>query len=220
MQQINGEANESQRTPEWYAQRLGRFSCSQFFRLMTDPKLKADKEAGNLSDGAMTYVYECVAEKLTGKKAKEDFTSKYTEWGIDNEPIAKTIYNEVFNVKIEDSSYIEYVNNAGGSPDGLVNDDGIVEIKCPFTITSHLEHKLEKLEDIGRREYYWQCLGYLLITGRRWIDFISYSPNYPGKLQLVKQRLTYAECEADINRLKSKIIKANQILTEILNKIK
>lgn len=212
MQQINGVLNEQQRVPEWYAARMGRFSCSQFFRLMTEPKLKADKEAGNLSDGAMTYVYECIAEKLTGQSAKDDFTSKYTQWGIDNEPIAKEIYNNVFDCKVANSDYIAGKYNCGGSPDGLVNEDGLIEIKCPYTITSHLEHKLKEIPV----NYYWQCLGYIYITKRQWIDFVSYHPAYPGKLQLVRKRLTFAECELDIQRLEAKLIQAEKVLTQII----
>jgi len=218
METINGIKNDQQQVPEWYLQKLGRFGCSQFYRLMTEPKLKADKEAGNLSQGAMTYVLECVAERLTGQKAKEDFTSKFTEWGNDHEPIAKGIYNSVFEVVIADTGYIEWQHNAGGSPDGLVCEDGLVEIKCPYTITSHLEHKLNDLAD--KPEYYWQCLGYLLITGREWIDFISYSPHYPAKLQLIKKRLNASEVHDDLKRLETKIIKANQVFTEILNNLK
>lgn len=218
METINGIKNDLQQVPEWYLQKLGRFGCSQFYRLMTEPKLKADKEAGNLSQGAMTYIYECVAERLTGKKAKEDFTSKFTDWGNEYEPIAKTIYNEVFKVLVTDTGYIEWQHNAGGSPDGLIDEDGLIEIKCPYTITSHLEHKLLPITE--KPDYYWQCLGYLLITGRKWIDFISYSPNYPGKLQLVHKRITYAEVEMDLKRLEQKLIKANLVFTETLNKLK
>jgi len=217
MEQINGIVNEQQRIPEWYEERLGRFSCSQFYRLMTEPRAKADKEAGNLSDGAMTYVLECVAEKITGKKAKDDFTSKFTEWGIDNEPIAKGIYNSVFECFIEDCKYIPYGDFCGGSPDGFIGEDGIIEIKCPYTITSHLEHKLNHLKD--KPEYYWQCLGYLLITGRKWIDFVSYHPLYPGKLQIVYKRLNAADFQDDILRLKSKLEKSTEILKLILNSL-
>lgn len=213
---IEGNKNDQQQIPEWYIKKLGRFGCSQFYRLMTEPKLKADKEAGNLSQGAMTYIYECVAERLTGKKAKEDFTSKFTDWGNEYEPIAKRIYNSVFEVEVHDTGYVEWLFNAGGSPDGLVGDNGLIEIKCPYTITSHLEHKLMPLTD--KPEYYWQCLGYLLITGRKWIDFISYSPHYPAKLQMVRKRILASDCEADLKRLESKIIKADAVFTETLTK--
>lgn len=215
MEVISGIQNESQRVPEWYTERLGRFSCSQFWRLMSEPKLKADKEAGNLSEGAWTYVYECVAEKITGKRAKEEFTSKYTDNGIELEPIAKGIYKAVFEVDVVDSAYIPYLHNAGGSPDGLIGEDGVLEIKCPFTITAHLVHKLDEIP----KEYYWQCLGYLLITGRRWIDFVSYSPDYPGKLQMVVKRLELSDVQPDIDRLLFKLQKANEELSTILNSI-
>lgn len=220
MQLIEPQENDQQRTEEWYKQRLGRFSCSQFYRLMTEPRLKADKEAGNLSDGAMTYVYECVAERLTGKRAKDEFTSKYTEHGIDNEPVAKGIYNAVFNCTIEDSPYIEYGVNGGGSPDGLIAKDGVIEIKCPYTITSHLQHKLIDLIDVGKSEYYWQCLGYLLITGRTWIDFVSYHPDYPGKLQIVYKRLNRADLKDDLLRLQNKLNKATKIFTTLVDSLK
>lgn len=214
---INGHNNDKQRIPDWYRARLGRFSASQFYRLMTEPKLKADKEAGNLSDGAMTYIYECIAEKITGNKAKDDFNSKYTDWGCENEPLAKGIYNAVFDVQIQDSEYIVYGENSGGSPDGLIGEDGLIEIKCPYTITSHLEHRL--LDITKKPEYYWQCIGYLLITGRKWIDFVSYHPAYPGKYQFTRKRLTAAECKADLNRLNNKLNKATEILNLILNSL-
>jgi hypothetical protein len=217
METITGTPNELQRTPEWMAQRLGRFSCSQFSRLMTEPRKKEDKEKGNLSDGAITYVYECVAERLTGTKAKEDFTSKFTDWGIQNEPIAVAIYDEVKGCKSTDSDYIEYGENSGGSPDRLVGDEGILEIKCPFTITSHLEHKLEDLRD--KPEYFWQCMGYLLITGRRWIDFVSYHPLYPGKLQFILKRLNASDYEPELKLLKSKLDKSTEIFNLITNSL-
>jgi YqaJ-like viral recombinase domain len=212
---IEGVRNELQRTEEWYAEKLGRFSCSQFHRLMSEPKLKAEKEAGNLSSGALTYVYECAAEKLTGKKAKDDFTSKYTDWGIELEPIAKGIYNVLFETNIVDSEYITYFYNSGGSPDGLVGDDGLIEIKCPYTITSHLEHKLDDIP----KEYYWQCLGYLLITDRQWIDFLSYQPDFPPKLQVVIKRIERKNVESDLILLETKLKKANEYLETILNSI-
>lgn len=217
MAQIEGKPNEQQRTEQWHGDRLGRFSASQFYRLMTEPKLKADKEAGNLSQGAMTYVYECVAEKLTGKKAKEDFSSRFTEYGVMMEPIAKGIYNAVFDVSIEDSDYIPRDEYSGGSPDGLVGEDGAVEIKCPYTITSHLEHSLNDLRD--KPDYFWQCIGYLLITGRKWIDFVSYNPDFPPKHQLIRKRLIASDYDAELKALDNKLHKAIIKFKELINKL-
>lgn len=218
MQTINGVANEHQRTGDWHDDRLGRFSCSQFYRLMTEPKLKADKDAGNLSQGAMTYVLECVAERLTGRRAKEEFNSRFTEHGVMMEPIAKGIYEAVFNAKVIDSGYIARDEYTGGSPDGLIGEDGIIEIKCPYTITSHLEHYLIDLRD--KPEYYWQCIGYLLITGRQWIDFVSYHGDYKPKMQLVKKRIKTADVGSDIIKLDNNLHKAITEFDKLIKQLK
>lgn len=206
-----------QRSEEWIEQRLGKFTASQFFKLMTEPKLKADKEAGNLSAGARTYVLERVAEQLTGKRAQTEFTSRATEWGNEYEPVAKNVYERVFDCSVVESGYIALSDYVGGSPDGLVGEDGLIEIKCPETITAHLEHTLNDLRD--KPIYYWQCIGYLLITGRKWIDFISYSPHYPAKLQLKRIRLNREEVKGDIVALQSKLLKAVQMFEEIMEKL-
>lgn len=216
--QINGIPNEQQRTEQWHGDRLGKFSASQFYRLMTEPKLKADKEAGNLSQGALTYVMECVAETYTGKKAKADFSSPQTEYGVMMEPIAKGIYNAVFDVTIEDTEYIPRDGYSGGSPDGLVGDNGAVEIKCPWTITEHLNHFLNDIRD--KPEYFWQLVGYLLITGREWIDFVSYNPDYPPKRQLVRKRYLAADLQPELKALDNKLHKAIIKYKELLEKLK
>jgi hypothetical protein len=213
--QIEAKNNDKQRTDKWHTERLGKFSCSQFHRLIGEPKSKADKEAGNLNEKAMTYIMECVAERLTGKKAKDDFNSKYTDWGVDNEPIAKGIYSKIKEVEIVDSNYIPYLYNSGGSPDGLICNDGILEIKCPYTITSHLNHKLFDIPE----EYYWQCLGYLLITARDWIDFMSYHPDYPGIHQVVLKRIERKDVIENLDKLDSKLQKAESVAQEIINKL-
>jgi hypothetical protein len=215
---ITGENNDKQRTQDWYKDRMGRFSCSNFYRLMTEPRNKVDKKAGNLSDGAITYINECVAERLTGKQAKDDFTSKYTDCGLQYEPIAKAIYMEVFSLNVVDSDYISYDFNSGGSPDGLIGEDGLLEAKCPYTITSHLEHKLYEL--IDKPEYYWQCIGYLLITGRKWIDFVSYHPDYPGKLQMVCKRLNRDDILTDIKKLELKLERAEKEFNLLVDSLK
>ena len=208
---IEGNKNDLQQNEDWKIARMGRFSCSQLSRLMAEPKSKSE----TISAAAKTYVQECVAEKITGLRAKDDFTSKYTEWGNDNEPIAKGIYNEVMNVKIADSSYIPHDYNFGGSPDGLIGTDGIIEIKCPYTITAHLDHIMGDIS----KEYHWQMIGYLIITGREWIDFVSYHPGYPGKYQFKRTRILRSNVLNDIENAIDKINKTNEYLYLILNSI-
>lgn len=209
---------EAQRSKEWHEKRFGKFTPSQFYRLMTEPKLKADKEANNLSQGALTYVLERVAEHITGKSAIDEFASKATEWGVEYEPIAVNLYERVFDVKTTENGYIECNKYIGGSPDRLIGKDGILEVKCPYTITAHLEHILLKsLKD--KQQYYWQCLGYLLITGRKWIDFISYSPHYPPKKRLKQIRINAIDVKDDLEFLFVKLTKATQEFNNLINNL-
>lgn len=183
---------------------------------MGEPKLKADKEAGNLSDGAMTYVLECIAERITGERAKDDFSSKYTEWGNDNEPIAIAIYEHLQKVKVDASKYIPRGENFGGSPDGLVNEDGGIEIKCPYTITAHLVHCTTIDLKKDAKDYFWQVIGYMIVTGREWFDFISYHPKYPGIYQFKRMRMYRNNFLPEVAQAEKKINKATEKFNEIL----
>lgn len=222
MTKLTIERNDKQRQEDWAADRLGKFTASQFYRLMTEPRSKADKEAGKLSQGAITYVMECVAEHLTGKAAKEEFDSKATAWGSEHEPLAKSIYEAVFDCKVDYSGFIEYTERVGGSPDGLVGGDGGVEFKCPFTIASHLTHLM--LTDAAslkaeKPEYYWQCLGCMLITNRKWWDFVSYQPLFPAKHQLKRLHIARKDVIDDMVLLDEKLERAEQEFNSLLNLI-
>ena len=222
MSKLTIERNDKQRQVDWAADRLGKFTASQFYRLMTEPRSKADKEAGKLSSGAMTYVMECVAEHLTGKPAKEEFDSKATAWGNENEPLAKAIYEAVFECRVDYSGFIEHTERVGGSPDGLVGEDGGVEFKCPFTITSHRTHMLfTSPADLKseKPDYYWQCLGVMLITGRQWIDFVSYQPHFPAKHQVKRLTIHRDAVEEDIAALTAKLDRAEEEFNSLLNLI-
>lgn len=221
---IELEKNGKQQTEDWFSDRIGKFTSSQISRLMTEPKLKADKEAGNLSDGAMTYVLECLAEHLTGQRAKEDFNSKYTDWGNEKEPEAKSIYAKIFDCEVKDVGVVNhsFIDNFSGSPDGLVDDIGLLEVKCPFTITEHIKHHLLNIENFraNKPEYFWQCMGYLSLTGAEWIDFVSYSPIYNPKLRIKRLRLNACDFKAEIEAMENKIKKANQELNKLINQFK
>lgn len=210
MTEITGTANQHQRTPEWIRERMGRFSCSQLWRLMTEPKSKSEE----LSKGAITYIMECAAEKLTGLPAKDEFNSRYTDWGVENEPIAKGIYESVFETKVSNTGYIAHGENFGGSPDGLIDADGGIEIKCPYTITQHLYNRM--LVDLrSEPEYWFQVVGYLLITKREWFDFVSYHPSFPAKHQL--KRIRIAAKDIDFKPIENKLKIATNKLNQILN---
>lgn len=161
-------------SPTWWENRLGNFTGSEVHRLMTEPRSKKDI----LSKGAETYIREKVYEKLSGQP-KQSIDNYATAWGHENEPIAKRYYtartgNEVIESKLLISENIEGLT---GSPDGLVGDEGMIEIKCPFVGSNHLNFFFnEETFETENNDYYYQMQCYLLLSGRKWCDFISFDP--------------------------------------------
>lgn len=126
------------------------------------------------------YMAELVAERLTGTTA-DSFQSAAMQWGIENEPKARAAY-EFYYQDVNDAEFVDHprIDMAGASPDGLVGDDGLVEIKCPNTAT-HIETLLGSPID---RKYIVQMQWQMACTGRKWCDFVSYDPRLPEEMAL------------------------------------
>lgn len=154
-----------QGSEEWFAARLGIATASRYKDIMArTPAPKAN------------YSAELVAERLTGER-ENGYTSADMQWGNDYEPVARLTYklnNPDKNVR-ECGIFIHDDIQCGASPDGLVDDDGTIEIKCPKTSTHIQTLKSKKLPT----QYHWQVQGQLWVTGRKWCDFISYDPRLP-----------------------------------------
>lgn len=163
-----------QRTPEWYQARMGKATASRFSDIMA--KVKKGYSASRKN-----YMAELVAQKLTGI-VPENFTSTAMQWGIDNEPLARLEYTLVTGNETEETGlWLHDVLPAGASPDGFVNDDGTLEIKCPNTAT-HIETLSTKKVPT---QYIAQVQGQLWITERKWCDFVSFDPRLPENAQMV-----------------------------------
>lgn len=200
-----------QRTPEWFAARRGRFTGSEIWKLMTEPRSKADKEAGKFGETAMTYIYKVLAESVT--EMSEEFSSAATQWGIDYENEAREVYEQYFMEKIEPCDFIPFESHGGGSPDGFIGDKGIAEIKCPYNSGGHIENlvlanKLPTAAEFKEwhKEYYWQIQNNLMATGRDFCRFISYDPRFVGTRRIAC--ITIPRVEADIDLIRSKVISA------------
>jgi len=242
--EINKEELEyiAQRTEIWRQERCGKFTASEFSSLIADCKreMTADELANRpkgvtakqivdptlLADGALTFIDQVAGEILTGQSADSDFLSKEMEWGVLHEPDACKLYAKTMGCVVTEVGSISYQplkKYVSGSPDGLIDDDGGVEIKCPYTNHNHLKNlRLKTWQDVkeNRKEYYWQCIGGLLITGRKYWDFVSYSPNFPGALQIGIVRLNYEDVQKDVRHLAIKLkfaVKRLELILEELN---
>lgn len=187
------QVTNDQRTDDWFEARLGRATASRFKDIMLT--IKSGEAAGRKN-----YRAELVAERLTGAK-EEGWTSAAMQWGIDNEPLARLRYELLSGNTVEECGFFAHETlMAGASPDGLIDDDGLLEIKCPNTAT-HIE-TLRKQE--VPYQYYWQVMGQMWITGRKWCDFVSFDPRMPKNAQIFIK--TVERDEEAIKRLEAQII--------------
>lgn len=163
-----------QGSPEWKAARLGHVTASNM----------ADVMAKGKSGEAVTrykYKVRIVAERLTGTPP-ESYSNAAMEWGIEQEQFACIAYEEKQNVLVDKTGFWLHpeIKWLGVSPDRLVGDNGLVEVKCPNT-TTHLDYIFA-----GKipAEYMKQIQCQLWVTGREWCDFISFDPRLPQRNQL------------------------------------
>lgn len=163
-----------QRSPEWFAIRSGKVTASRI------ADLTAKTKSGYAASRA-NYMAQLVCERLTGLP-QESFTNSAMQWGTDQEPIARAEYEALQGVFVDEIGFASHptIENAGASPDGLVGEDGLIEIKCPNTAT-HIETLLSGEPDT---KYVKQMQWQMACTGRKWCDFVSFDPRMPENLRL------------------------------------
>jgi hypothetical protein len=205
---------------EWRQERLGKITVSEFDGLLAQPRNKADREAGKLSKSAQSYLLDLVAEILTGQEQGPP-TTWAMQWGIDNEPAARQVYAERMGCEVQEVGFLAHPDEPmiGGSPDGLVGDDGGLEIKCPANTAIHLGYMLD---GVLPTEYVAQVHGHLWITGRKWWDFVSYDPRIkgPDTLRLALWRYRVYRDEEYIRNLARKVFAFRDLLLETLIQLK
>ena len=168
-----------QLSQEWFEARLGKVTASRVSDVLAT--IKSGEAASRKN-----YKLQLVTERLTNKKT-DSYTNQAMQDGIDREPMAREIYEKLKEVKVEEIGFVQHpeIKMAGASPDGLVGDDGIIEIKCPIETT----HTTNLLERKLPSKYKPQVQFQLATTGRKWCDFISYNPNFEPRLQLIVIRV-------------------------------
>ena len=211
-----------QRTVEWYEARRGRFTGSEVWKLMTEPRTKAAKDSGELSEKAKTYTNQVLAEVITG--ITPDISSASMQWGIEHEREAKEVYQSYFSEAIEDCDFISDGRYGGGSPDGFIGKDGIAEIKCPYNSGIHLENcafafGLPSAASFKEqyKEYYYQIQNNLKVTGRKFCRFISFDPRFKGTHRI--SCVTVERVEDDIKLIHEKVSAASVVMEEIKTRL-
>ena len=179
----------------WLYERCGYVTASRFDDVIARTK------AGKPTAARDKYLWEVVVERLTGQP-QDHFTNTAMQWGIDNEERSRMEYEAATGAIVEQIGFIKHptLPMVGGSPDGLIGDDGGWESKSPYNSAVHLGTVLDGMP----AEHLAQCQGLMWITKRAWWDFQSFDPRLPAPLNRYCQRI--ARDEDYIKALEQEII--------------
>lgn len=164
-----------QGSPEWFAARLGKPTGSKF----------SDVLAGGKGLTRKAYAVQLALEIVTGKQA-ETFINQAMQDGTEREPVARALYEAHSGNFVDEVGFcLHDTIDCGVSPDGLIGDDGGLEIKCPKAST-HASYLAMPGEP---STYTAQIQGCMWVTGRDWWDFASYHPDFPENARLIVRRI-------------------------------
>lgn len=183
-----------QGSPEWFAARCGKVTASRVADVIARTKTGWGATRAN-------YAAQLVAERLTGT-VSESYTNTAMQWGTDTEPQARIAYEFYTDATVFEVGFVIHptIGDTGASPDGMVADDGMVEIKCPNTAT----HINTLIGQAVPAKYVTQIQWQLACTGRKWCDFVSFDPRLPESMRMFVKRV---ERDADaIKALETDVI--------------
>lgn len=196
-----------QRTPEWFSIRLGKVTSSRIADVCAKTK-------SGYSASRANYMAELLCERLTGNPT-ESFKSPAMQRGIDMEPNAIDRYEGLTGNLITKIGFVPHAGilMAGCSPDGLIDDDGLIELKCPNTAT-HIETLLGgSIAGNYMLQIQWQ----MACTSRLWCDFVSYDDRLPDHMAMHVRRVE--RDEKIIEELEAETIKFLAELDEKIAKL-
>jgi len=198
----------------WAELRCGLVTASRASDVIaTKKQTKKQLELGIREEMADRRIYrsELICEILT-RVPYAHYVSQEMQWGLDQEQFARAAYELAHDVLVETVGFILHptVPRFGASPDGLVGDDGMIQIKCPTTMT-HLSWLAQGTIPV---EHVAQMLAELSCSGRKWIDFVSYDPRLPEHLQLFVRR--YHRDEKLIAVLEAEVVHFNSEIDDTI----
>ena len=167
-----------QGSAEWHKLRLGKITASRMADVLS-------KGRGNApSKTSESYMIELITETLTGEP-KPFFENDAMRWGTETEPQARAMYELISGNDVVEVACVTEGDHLLISPDGMIGDDGLLEIKAPTSITQ----VRRALTDDYSKDYYAQIQMQLWVTQREWCDFLSFDPRLPEGIGYLLQRV-------------------------------
>lgn len=195
-----------QNTDAWMNLRLGKATASNFGIIMAN-------EGKAFGDPAKRYALDLALQRLTGKRAPS-FYNGHMERGHQQEPIARDRYEQLTGDWVTNGGFFD-CGTHGDSPDGLIEHNGALEIKCVIA-SVHYETICREAIDPA---YKWQIAGHLLCTGREWVDFASYCDEFPSSSNIVVYRVHREDQIDQLSRLSARLAEFEELVSKTLNNI-
>lgn len=184
-----------QRSPEWYQLRAGKLTGSRAADMLAEIK---KGEAAARRDLRV----QLACERLTGASQDNGYVSTEMLRGMEMEPHAIAAYEADTGAIVRSVGFLEHPElPAGCSPDGLIGDDGLLELKCPKSATHFSYLRSRKVPT----EYLRQITHHLWISGRQWADFVSYDDRFPAALQVLIVRVTRTDVDVTAYELAARL---------------
>lgn len=196
-----------QNTEVWQSLRLGKATASNFGCIMAN-------DGAAFGEPAKKYALQLALELATGRKAEFSFSTDHMERGHEQEPIARMLYEDAEFVDVTNGGFFD-CGDHGDSPDGLIQHDGVIEIK---SVTAAVHYATLKRGSFDPA-YRWQLVGHLDCTGRDWVDFVSYCSEFPEASQLIVYRSTRADFKEELKRLQDRRAKFLELVQTTLASI-
>ena len=198
-----------QRDDAWFTARAGMFTASRMGDLMARTKTGPSASRRNM-------ITTLAVERLTGS-CVETYQNEAMRRGQEMEAEALAAYAFELGCAVTQQAFVTHPDlpRTGCSPDGLIDDDGLVEIKCPASMAKHME---ALTSGAHAEEYRWQLQHQLLVTGRKWVDAASYDPRFPPGLQLAIKRV-FPDAEAH-EQLREEIIRADAEINKLVETLR
>lgn len=196
-----------QNTDAWQELRLGKATASNFACIMAN----GDKAFG---EPAKKYALQLALERINGSKKEVTYSNEHMERGHQQEPVARMLYEEETFSSVGNGGFFD-CGEYGDSPDGLVDMDGVIEIKSVIDSVHYATIKRNSFDPA----YRWQLAGHLDCTGRKWVDFVSYCAEFPVGKQLYIFRVNRDDFSAELERLASRRVEFLSLVRSIYDEI-
>ena len=197
----------AQNSESWFALRAGKLTSSKMGVIMAN-------YGKAFSEPAKKYAVNIAVEQISGNPIPSGYSNAHMERGHLQEPIARAMYEDQADCFVSNGGFFQSAF-VGCSPDGLVSDTGVIEIKSVIAPVHYNNVKRGGLDPA----YKWQFYGNLKFTGRDWLDFVSYCSEFPEGKQLFTHRITPAGLEDEFKMIDLRIAEFKTLVDSVRDKI-